>query len=1210
MSTLFLKEVLTVQKYVIRREKMRIRRIAAAVLALVMVCAIALPEARAEESLSAKIVNLKTEGRTNPVGVDTMAPAFSWQMQSQEIGAEQTAYQIQVMDEQKNVVWDSGTVETSKSSEIVYEGEGLQPSTAYTWSVAVTDQTGSVLKSEEAGFVTSMLDSSFDAWDGAQWIGAGELTLDAASKAVFHISADVQLSKGTDRISFVLGADDFRLENAAFNPGLLQGENYVRIEVDFSEATENGGVHFNAYRYGYAPDDDPAVPFYTSKENEELDAVVTSANQYDVHHVDIFCTASTLTFTMDGVELTTDTATVNSWGTSNTFPNLNSVGFAAGAGESAVFTNYTIENGGRFARGILLDETTGVTYAVFDGLEGITTDGNTIFVDGGEKGILSYADPSFAAAPMLRTEFTTLSEVDSAYLYLTAQGIYNFYINGQEVAPEEWLNPGSTEYDSILAYNMYEVSEYLNDGDNAMGAVLGEGWWTGMTTFEPLNNNYYGDQPALMAKLVIRYTDGSSQTIVTNSDSWSYYGDGPVRLASLFQGERYDATKEAAVEGWNQPAFDAADWKQASVIETRKQFSDPALVTRCDEPVHVIRINSAAEALGETKDGTGSYLYDMGENVSGVPVITIPEEYAKPGETLTIRFAEILYPELEEYVSQGVNGMLMVENLRSALVTDFYTMKEGENVFCPDLTFHGYRYVEITGLDEPLPAECIQMKVLSSLDAAATYESSNELTNQLFTNIVNSTTSNYISLPTDCPQRDERMGWTGDAQVFALSGSYVADTYNFMRQWMDTVRADCGPTGLSSQYCPAFVNYDLEEDDVIPHNGQSFGITWNCLVVTIPYNLYLQTGNLGIVQDNIDNIYTYVDHLIDTPLKYKNANKEKITEPRLTGETGTLCDHLARIPTDGVSLGNAVFIACLDQTAQMADALGDSEKAQGYRETAAAAREAWNELFLEPDTLKTRNGKEVIQDTQASYATPLRYGVISDANIPAVLDNYLHTIMEPNITDSDGLEVPAYTITTGFNATGNVLNALSDYGLNDTAYKMFESTEYASWLYPVTQGATSIWERWNGYTNELGFNGNNGMNSFNHYSFGAVYEWMVAYQLGICADKAQPGYQHFILQPTAGGTFTYAKGSYDSVYGPIFSGWTAEDGKMTGYDAIIPANTSATLYLPASGEIKACEGMEVVGNMTHNGIETIQIELKSGSWHFDITNEMIIATAA
>ena len=1173
----------------------RIISLFAAVALLLSLCAVGV---FAEDG--AAVVNLKTDGRVNPIGIDEAQPEFSWQLQSSAVGAKQTAYHIIVFEVTGNAVWDSGVVESAQSVGILYDGATLAPASEYGWSVTVTDQAGKEYTSAPAYFETSLMDATFASWDGAQWIGAGELALDAASKAVFHISADVQLTEGSDAASFVLGADDFRLKNKVFNPWLYEGENWVRVEFDFSGATAEGGAKINVYRLGYSADDDPAVPFAVVEGNAELDSVLNAGNRYEPHHLDIFCTASTLSFTVDGTALPKPCdVVVSPLGSAvNTYPNLNSVGFAARAGESAAFTNYTISNGGRFATGTLLDAETGATYAIFDGLDGVAVDGNVITVDGGENGVLAYANPTYGASPMLRTSFAADEGIIKARLYVTAQGIYNCYINGQEVAADEWFNPGDTEYDSIFAYNVYDVTDYLVSGENVLGAVLGEGWWTGMTTFECLNNNYYGDQPALMAKLVLTTADGASTTVVTDAQSWQYYGDGPVRLASLFQGERYDATKEAAVEGWAEPGYDASAWAAASVIETRKQFTSPALVTRYDEPVHVIRTSAPVAALGETKPGSDAYIYDMGENVSGVPVITIPAEFAKPGETVTVRFAEILYPELEEYTSSGVDGLLMVENLRTALATDFYTMKEGENVFAPDLTFHGYRYVEISGLGKELPAECVRMQVLSSLDASATYESSNALVNQLFANIVNSTTSNYISIPTDCPQRDERMGWTGDAQVYALSASYVADTYNFMRQWMDTVRADCGAdTGLSSQYCPAFVNYDPAAD-TIPHKGQSFGITWNALVVTIPYNLYMQTGDPAILRDNIGNIYTYVDHLIDTPLKYKDANGDKQTETRLTGETGTLCDHLARVPTDGVSLGNAVYIACLDEAALMAEAIGDADKAAYYRETAATAREAWNELFIDSETGLTKNAKGVVQDTQASYATPLRFNVISAENLGTALQHYIRTIAEPNLTDSDGLEVPAYTITTGFNATGNVLNALSDHGLNTTAYKLFESTDYASWLYPVTQGATSIWERWNGYTNELGFNGNNSMNSFNHYSFGAVCEWMMAYQLGICADPAQPGYQHFILQPTAGGSFSYAKGSYESAYGTIFSGWTAENGVMTSYDAVVPANTSATLYLPVEAGLAVYEGMEVLGTVAHNGVECICIELPAGTWHF------------
>lgn len=1159
----------------------------------------------------AAIVNLKTDGMVNPLGTDNETPAFSWQMQSAAVGAAQKSYHIVVTDAAGTVMWDSGVVESAVSNEILYEGDALKPCTAYTWSVTVEDNQGITLESEPATFETAFLDSSMDSWDGAEWIGAQGLSLDAASCCVFRIRTGITIPEGSTSASLILGADDFRLNNDIFNVNAMEGENYVRVELDISGVESGSGAKINVYRMGYAADDSADTPYVTIEENEDLNSLITAANKNEEHQFSVECSGSLLTFTVDGTTLA-DTAVINPLGDSssyNSFPNLNSVGFAAKAGESAVFTDYTIENAGKYGKGELFGQETGASYQIFDGMEGVTAEGNTITVDGGDAGVLGYADPSSGAAPMLRTEFETKGEVTSARLYLTAQGIYNFYLNGQEVAADEWFNPGVSEYDQILGYNTYDVTEYLQDGANAMGAVLGEGWWTGQMTFETSNSNYFGDQPALMAKLVVNYTDGSSDVIVSDDASWDTYNDGPVRLASLFQGERYDATKEAAVEGWSEPGFDASAWSDAAVVETRKQFADAKLVTRTDTPVHVIRTNEVQEALGATKEGEDSYIYDMGENVSGVPKITIPAEYAKAGETLTIRFAEVLYPEMEEYTSVGIDGTLMVENYRAALVTDFYTMKEGENVFEPDLTFHGYRYIEITGLGQELPAEYVQMDVLSSLDATGTYESSNELTNQLYKNIVNSTTSNYISIPTDCPQRNERMGWTGDAQIFALTGSYIADTYNFLEQWMDSVRADSGETGMSSQYSPAYIQY-TDEDETIPHNGQSFGITWNCLAVTIPYNLYMQTGRKEIVAENIDNIYAYIDHLMDTPLSYKDADGEKQEEPRLTGEVGMLADHLSRIVTDSTLIGTAVYINCLNEAAVLADVCGDADRAETYRQASEEAKTAWNELFIDPETGKTKNAKGEIQDTQASYATPLRFGVISDENMEKVLANYEVTIAEASGEDTAGTEIVPYTLTTGFNATGNLLGSLTDNGLTDTAYKLFESTDYASWLYPVTQGATSIWERWNSYTEENAFGGNNSMNSFNHYSFGAVGEWMMGYQVGISADPEQPGYQHFILQPTVGGTFTEVKGSYDSVYGTIESAWTAADGELSSYDVTVPANTLATLYLPAQGTVTACDGVTDSGAAEYHQTVVQQFELAAGTWHFEIADGTITVTAA
>ncbi len=451
------------------------------------------------------------------------------------------------------------------------------------------------------------------------------------------------------------------------------------------------------------------------------------------------------------------------------------------------------------------------------------------------------------------------------------------------------------------------------------------------------------------------------------------------------------------------------------------------------------------------------------------------------------------------------------------------------------------------------------------------------------------------------------MGWTGDAQVFALTGSYIADSYGFMDQWMDTVRSDCDGSGMSTQYSPAFEQYDVNSSDAIVHDGQSFGITWNALVVTIPYNLYMQTGKTSIIKENIDNIYAYIDTLLATPYSYKDSKGEKKEESRLTGETGTLADHLSRVSTNKDLLGNAVFIACLDEASVMANVLGDTDKANKYRELADEACDAWNELFIDKKSGKTITPDGVYQDTQASYATPLRFGIVSDENLEKVLENYLLTITDASGTGTDELDIVPYTITTGFNATGNVLNALSMNGKNDVATKLFESTEFASWLYPVTQGATSIWERWNSQTSENGFGGNNAMNSFNHYSFGAVGEWMMAYQGGITALDGSAGYKSFVLQPTAGGDFTDLTVSYDSEYGTITSSWSADGGVIKEYSVTVPANTTAVLYLPTTAENgQSAEGATYVENIEHNGITTAVYKLVSGNYIFTVSDTISV----
>lgn len=1168
------------------------------------------------------IVNLKTDGLTNPLGIDSSTPAFSWQMISEKIGISQKSYQVVVTDESGETVWDSGVVEDDTSTEIIYEGSELQPQQQYTWTVTITDQDGNTYVSEPATFETALMSTSLDAWDGAEWIGADELTLDATSACYFHIRTDVQIPEESGHASLVFGADDFRFENQYFNVDQMSGENYVRAELDVSGVTEDGGTVLNIYRVGYFEGDSADTPFLTVSAEAipgtNIDELITAANKNETHTLDIEVCASDMTLSIDGTPVivgitegegdaedtpvtTVTLSELGSGGNYNSYPNLNSIGFYAAPGETATFSNYQLLNVG-YGTGTLFDETTGATTAIFDGLDGLTVDGSQITVDGGENGILSYADPSYGSSTMLRSEFTADKEIASARLYVSAQGIYEVSINGEKVS-DDWFNPGNSEYRTEISYQTYDITDMLNEGENAIGAQLGSGWWSGYMSYTVSNYNYYGDQPALMAKIDIEYTDGTTATYVTDDATWQYYGDGPMVYDSFFQGERYDATKEANVEGFSSPGFEAEGLRNAAVIETREVFSDYDMVTRYDEPATVVKEVGVSEALGESREGSGSYIYDMGENVIGVPQITIPAEYMDEGSEIIIRYSEVLYPDNEEYVEQNLDGLLMVENYRAALSTDFYISNGEDAVIEPHFTYHGYRYIEITGLKEELPAENIKTLVLSSQPMTATYESSNELTNRLFANVQNSQTSNFLSLPTDCPQRNERMGWLGDAQIFSMAASYNADVYNFYRQWLASVRAEQDETGNIPVYAPS---YDTVTEEGVQLNSAFWdGTSWKCAIATIPYNMYIQTGRTEIIEDNMDAMYNYIKYLDNNDFVYTGADGNEVTEPALTSMTGFLADWLSRVDTDATLINNAVYVYMLDIASQMADVIGRTEMAAELSEMYTAAKAAWNSIYIDSETGITRTADGQVQNTQASYATALNYGVVDDSLAEMVAANYEKTVSAPEVTeDNDGVAIVPYTLTTGFSGTPNLVPALTKYGYLDTAYKLFESTDYASWLYPVTQGATSVWERWNSYTVEGGFNGNNSMNSFNHFSLGAISEWMMAYQLGITTKEGVAGYKEFVLQPTVGGTFTYAGGTFESPYGTIESSWTADENGLTSYETTVPANTSATLYLPVedAGDFAAIDGVTFVGMTEHNGQTVAEFTLLSGSYVFTVAD--------
>ena len=1175
----------------------------------------------AAEDDSKSIVALTTDGLTNPLGVDTLTPVFTWQMESGKTGASQSAYQITVMDMDGNTVWDSGVVESGESTNIKYNGEELQPKTEYQWKVTVTDEDGSTWESDVNTFETSFLDTTYDSWGDAKWIGSSKKNLDAAAANLFDMHVNVTIPEGSTKASVILGANDFRLQNKAMNVWNKENANYFRYEIDISDP-ENPKLNIYVVGMPAAVNEldengEPVMveswgglrPSIISQEEEnaadEPDAVVNIPAEVfggkslnDPISLRLWtnqCNQVSASMNDVDVDAGRQLNPLGSDHNSNTFPNLNSIGFAVNAGETAYYNGLAIDMfGDNDDNVVLFDKTTGATYSIFEGLDGVTVDSSEdkITVEGGENGTLVYADPSDGASPMVRTQFSTNDkEVASARMYVSAQGTYEMFINGDKVG-NGLFNPGNEEYSTYMPYQVYDVTNLLQTGDNAIGVQMGQGWWSGELNYTTGDYNYYGPYQAVMARMDITYTDGTTDTIVTNEDNWTVSTEGPVKSESHYNGERYDEQTAEKYEGWATADYtESEDWEKPVVHEPR--MNDFSFVVRYDEEASVVKELDVKEALGESKEGSGSYIYDMGENVIGVPHITIPADYVDPGSTVTVRYAEILYPDLPEYQEDGLVGTMMVENLRAALCTDFFIAGEGDQEFEPHFTFHGYRYIEISGLKKELPAENIKTEVISSVNMTATYDSSNENVNRLFKNVQNSQTSNFLSLTTDCPQRNERLGWTGDAQVFSMAASYNADVYNFYRNWLKSLRAVQRKDGSLPVYAPTA---EPQEDEF---GGRGFsGISWDAALTVIPYNMYMQTGNPIIIEDNLDAINHYLDYLDSYDMS------EEFTH--LTSRTGVLADWLSVDSTDAGLINNAVYVYLIGLARDMAEVVGNTELHDKYAAQYDLAKEEWNACYVEADTCRLytktttdADGNQLDEpeityyDTEAAYATPLRYGVFNEENEAKAVENYIETVKAAN-----------YTITSGFSGTPNLVPVLTKYGYVDDAYKLFEQTDYASWLYPVTQGATSIWERWNSYTVEGGFNGNNSMNSFNHFSLGAISEWMMSYQLGITREDGQAGYKSFVLQPTVGGTFTYANGSYESNYGTIESGWTAKDGAMETYTATIPANTTATLYLPISEEqakaTTAPEGAAFVEMTEHNGTICAVYTLESGSYAFTI----------
>ncbi|MDF0717905.1 family 78 glycoside hydrolase catalytic domain [Muricauda sp. 334s03] len=1229
-------------------------------------------------SPSTEIQNLRVAYAEKPLAIEDEKPLFGWQMKSDIVGQEQQGYQIKIAKQDGRTVWDSGKVESGISNNIAYEGDALESETAYTWSLTVWDVEGKTY-TQTSSFETGLMNPTMAAWEGAQFIGTNTLTLDATSALLFDVETDVQIVEG-NTASLIIGANDFRFNDKFQNINNAEGENYLRLELDVSGVGSASGTALNIYRVGFDSNDSAETPYMViSRENypqTNINELITSSNKDETNTLAIGVNASNIVIKINGEILELEPEDPNNpippqfremgfsvtgagGGNFLTYPHINSVGFGAQPGSKVVFKDYKILNAGKSdtRNNMVFGQDTGATYSIFEDFEGVSLnqDGSIEISNTSDRTLIQYADPSHGSATMLRSNFNTDGKsIAKAKLYVTSMGSNEVYINGDRIG-EDWFAPGATQFRETLGYYAYDVTKNINQGENAIGALIFPGWYTGYMTYTPTNFNFFGDTEALLAKLVITYADGTEQTVVTNTDTWKIFVEGPVEYGSFFQGERYNALKEEQIpvdgntNGWTTTAYNSDGWAKAEVVHPR-EWIDFEIVSRYDRPVRVVERLQATEFMEIHSEDETTYTYNMGVNMVGVPSITVPEGWLKKGDTVILRYGEQVYPGLDgdepQYIDmygyengKGVAGRILTENYRAAMATDFYIAKDdGKAIIQPRTTFRGYQYIQITLPNHAgaLPLENVIGLSLSSDElptgtyaATTTDGETGELANQLFKNIQRSQLGNFFTLPTDCPQRNERMGWTGDAQAYTRTGTYNSDTYNFFRQWMVALRDDQGvgseteaPGGIGS----TVPTYNMTDDTTFAN-----GTTWAAAVCMVPWQLYVQYGDTKIIEENMETMRLWLDGM-----DHYDFNEEYTY---LSSKTDGLADWLAMDNNTPAELvNNAIYIYMMEVTAIMAGAIGENNYANELKDRHSKAKEEWNRFFVDPDSGRTRNLNGLIVHSQTSYATPLNFNVFNEENRPKAEAYLAELVSMPSSsnTNVDGsrVEYPMrvgalggfgmnseqvtedflpYTITTGFSGTPNILPSLSRGGKVDEAYKLFSSTDYTSWLYPVTKGATSIWERWNGFKAAFKENNENRMNSFNHFALGAVGQWMYEFQLGITTDhkSGEAGYKHFVLQPQVAGEFESLSGSYESNYGTIYSSWTSDGkGNMTFYKTTVPANTTATLYLPMGVDddsFEAIKGVTYNGRTVRNGIEVGIYELSSGTFEFQLENNEVKA---
>ena len=1061
--------------------------------------------------------HLRVEYCVNPLGIDAAKPRLSWEVVSEKRAQRQLAYQILVgtdslaLTKDKVNVWNSGKVTSAQSNQIAYAGARLTSKTTYYWKVRLWDAEGQVSDwSPIASWSMGLLQPTD--WK-AQWIGAPEAAIPNSVKLNSHYGYQSEFTK-----------NESEKEYLTLDLGNSQTITEIKLyPVDYKD-NPDGYLFPKRFIIEIAASSDFKNSIVFADESKRdfskkgLDPYVAKVNSVKGRYVRVAVTRL--------AKATTDK-------------------YAFALAELEVITNQSVNAALKRPVKATSNYTGYTQYSTESWLPDLLTDG-FYRSNANHK---SYSLP-IPPSPLLRKTFSVTKRIKKATLYASAKGLYEISINGKK-AGNQVLAPEWTDYHKRFQYQTYDVTDLLKSGHNAIGAMLADGWYAGVLFSHPERGSYGFDR-RLIGQLEIVFEDGTTGRIVTDG-SWKVLKNGPIQSASLFDGETFNAG--LLPTNWQSPDFDDSKWESVVVDSSFSQ----TLSAQANEPIRVIQ-EITPVAVTKVKDST--YIFDLGQNIAGW--INLKLSY-NPHAKITFRHGEVL----------DDNGQLYVANLRGARQIDVYIPGTEHQVnYEPRFTYHGFRYVEISGLShEPEPANVTGKVVASASHPTGYFECSSKDLNKLWQNILWTQRGNMHSVPTDCPQRDERAGWMGDAQVFSQTSIFNMDMGAFYTKWMRDLRDSQLPDGRYPDYAPqvrTFGNF---------YNAPG----WADAGVLIPWKMYENYNDLSILATQYESMKAYVDNIrkFNPGLLWKNARGNSYGD-WLNGDWIISKDYPkegGKVPDDVYS--SAFFYKSTQTLAKVAGLLNKKKDKLHYDSLATGIRNAFITEYISSDG-------SIQGNTQAGYALALEFGLVPE---PLKKSAAAHMV--------EALKKYDYRISTGIQSTIRLMNQLSEHGYSDIAYQLIESHRFPSWLYSVDQGATTIWERWDGYVKGRGFQ-NVGMNSFNHYAIGAVGEWMYRSILGINAD--QPGYKHIVIKPQAGGSLKWAKGSYHAIAGTIGVEWETTADAYT-LKVNIPANTTAKVILPVGKKLlegeKSIDAVKAVRILESNQNGT-SVLVPSGTYHFTV----------